>query len=348
MGDFKTDIRDFTLKELKDKMVSMGQPAHRGAQIFKWLYDKNAMSFKEMTDLPKTLIAELERKFTAAGPVCEERLISRDGTEKFLWMFSDGEFAESVLIKGVSGPGKATICLSTQIGCKFKCPFCASGERSFVRNLTAGEIAGQISSAQNLSGGKKVSNVVFMGMGEPLDNYDNVVKAVRIMNDPAGLGIGARKITISTCGVVPGIRRLKDLGIQVELSVSLHASKDELRNKLAPVNRKYPIKELVKALEEYRSATGRVVTLEYTVMKGVNDGPDDVKGLKEISSRLKSKVNLISCNPGVSPGGSRPDTENVKVFAAKLRTLGVPVTLRMSRGDDIMAACGQLAARRKS
>lgn len=298
-----------------------------------------------MTDIPKDLIARLENAFEIHLPVCEERLISADGTEKFLWKLRDGEMVESVLVKGKGEVTRRTICLSTQVGCKFKCPFCASGTRGFLRDLSASEIVGQLVSVQSLTS-CRAGNVVFMGMGEPLDNYDNVIKAIRIMNDPAGLGIGARKITISTCGIVPAIERLKGLGLQIELSVSLHSAEDSLRDRLVPVNRKYPLKELERALSAYFKDTGRVVTLEYTLIKGVNDGENDARKLAALAKRLKAKVNLIACNPATmrTPG---PEGGRKESFLDVLRRSGVTATLRRSKGSDIMAACGQLAAKKR-
>lgn len=342
----KPDLRNFTIDELIALIVSMGEKPHRAKQIFRWLYAKGADSFREMTDLPKSLIERLEREVRINALRCEERLVSRDGTEKFLWELVDGEFVESVLIKVAGAAGRRTLCLSTQVGCKFKCPFCASGTNGFKRNLAAFEILGQIVEAERLAPGR-VGNIVFMGMGEPLDNYDNVIKAVRIMNDPKGLGIGARKITISTCGVVPGIERLEKLGLQVELSVSLHATDDELRDELVPANRKYPLKELERVLAGYFESTGRVVTLEYTLIKDVNDGDKDAERLAAFAKKIKAKVNLIACNPLVMKGREALAPGRIETFRAILMRKSVTATIRRSKGDDIMAACGQLAARKK-
>ncbi len=340
----KKDIRDLTLEELKEEVAGMGEPSHRARQIFLWLNRKNAASFGEMTDLPKRFMAKLERRFAVGTLGLAERLVSKDGTEKFLWGMEDGEYVETVLIRE---KGRRTLCLSTQVGCRFKCPFCASGMRGLIRNLRVSEIVNQLLLVQKVCD-CRVTNVVFMGMGEPLDNYDNLVKAIRIINHPDGVGLGARKITVSTCGVVPGILKLKDIGLQVELSVSLHASSDSLRDELVPVNRKYPLRKLISACRRYYEETGRVVTLEYTLIKDKNDSAGDAEKLAVIAKDLKAKVNLIACNPIAELGRGRSDRKSINLFMERLRSRGVTVTLRKSRGTDILAACGQLAARRVS
>ena len=342
----KADIRDFTLEELTELIKKMGEPAHRARQIFRWLYSKNVRAFGAMTDLPKGLVRRLEDEIGIGRISCEEKSVSRDGTEKFLWKLGDGRFVESVLIRVPGEGGRRTLCLSTQVGCKFKCPFCASGAGGFTRNLRVSEILDQIVSVQEAAS-LRITNIVFMGMGEPLDNYDNVVKAIRIMNDPAGLGIGARKITVSTCGIVPAIRCLKDLGLQIELSVSLHSAEDALRDSLVPSNRKYPLKELESALKEYTRDTGRVITLEYTLISGVNDTDKSADKLAAFAKRIKGKVNLIACNPSSGKKG-KPGQGRLSEFRKVLEEKGVTATIRRSKGDDIMAACGQLAARQRT
>ena len=319
----------------------MGEPAHRARQIFLWLNRRNAGSFSVMTDLPKGLIAKLRRKFIIGTLECAERLISKDGTEKFLWRLEDGEHVETVFIKEKR---RRTLCLSTQVGCRFKCPFCASGMKGFIRDLRVSEIVNQLLLVQKLCA-CRMTNIVFMGMGEPLDNYDNLEKAIRVINHPDGPGIGARKITVSTCGIVPGILKLKKIGLQVGLSVSLHAVNDRVRDGLVPVNRRYPLKKLISACKEYYGETGRVVTLEYTLIKGRNDSPADAEKLAGIAKRLKAKVNLIEYSP--VPGQKRlmPGIKRLALFKESLRLKGVTVTVRKSRGGDILGACGQLAGR---
>ncbi len=340
----KKDIRNYTLEGLKKEIASFGEPAHRAAQIFSWLNQRNAENFKEMTNLPKSFIEKLEEKYFVGHLVCEERSMSKDGTEKFLWKLRDGKHIESVLIKDKK---RNTVCLSTQVGCKFKCPFCASGSAGFKRNLQVSEIVNQVLAVQKRHS-LRVTNIVFMGMGEPLDNYRNLVKAIHIINHPRGLALGARKITVSTCGLVPGILKMKDLGLQVELSVSLHAASDTLRDKLVPVNRKYPIKELITACREYYDATGRVVTLEYTLVRGMNDSLKEADKLAGIAKRLKAKVNLIVCSGLTEDDYEKPEKAKTEAFQARLRSGGVTTTLRRSKGEDIMAACGQLAAKKST
>jgi len=336
----KKNIRDLSLEELEKELVRMGEPPHRGRQIFTWLYSKNARGFSGMTDLPKGLAARLDERFTAGALSLVKRLRANDGTEKSLYELPDGGRIESVLIR--SGR-RATVCVSTQVGCRFACPFCASGMKGFTRNLTAGEIIEQVLLAGDAAG-SRVNNVVFMGMGEPLDNYDNLERAIRTINDARGVNIGARKITVSTCGIVPGILRLKDLGLQVELSVSLHAADNALRNELVPVNRKYPLEDLVEALEQYRQATGRVVTLEYTLMKDKNDSLKDADKLAKIAKSLKAKVNLIPCNELAELAFGRTGKKRTGLFRGRLLSKGVTATVRITKGRDIQAACGQLAA----
>jgi 23S rRNA (adenine2503-C2)-methyltransferase len=339
----KIDIRDLTLKKLTKEIVTLGEPPHRARQIFSWVNQKNADSFDKMSNLPKTLISNLKKKYDIGDLVCEERLRAKDGTEKFLWKLRDGKYVESVLIKEKS---RITLCLSTQVGCRFKCRFCASGTGGFTRNLEVSEITGQVLSAQKISK-CRVTNIVFMGMGEPLDNYQNLEKAIEIINHPKGIGIGARKITVSTCGIIPGIMKLKDIGLQIELSVSLHAANDQLRDELVPVNRRYPLEKLMQACEKYFEDTGRVVTLEYTIIKDKNDLLKDADKLAKIAKKLKAKVNLIGCNPYSNKDSGRPSADRVQAFKNRLRSRGVTTTIRRSRGGDIMAACGQLAAQKR-
>ncbi|MFH1645862.1 MAG: 23S rRNA (adenine(2503)-C(2))-methyltransferase RlmN, partial [Candidatus Omnitrophota bacterium] len=251
---------------------------------------------------------------------------------------------ETVLIS--SGKRK-TICLSTQIGCKYKCVFCASGKKGFVRNLTVSEILSQILYFQYIRG-CSLTNYVFMGMGEPLDNYDNLSKAIMIMNSPDGMGIGARRITVSTAGVVPGINRLKELGLEVSLSVSLHSAEDKLRNELMPINKKYPLSDLAKACEEFFKETGRLITIEYILLKGINDSNEALMALVDITKRLRAKVNLIGYNKVIGVDFDVPhggDMQRVLDFLIKHK---VTATIRQSKGSDIDSACGQLAYRVKS
>jgi len=339
MPQQKEDIRNLSLEELKEVFNEWGEPEYRAGQMFKWLYQKNVQALKQMTDFPKKLISKLEQKFSIDTLTCLKTLAAKDGTKKFLWQLAEHHSIETVLIPEKS---RRTLCLSTQVGCKFGCPYCMSGSKGFIRQLSAAEIVGQVLGAQRLTG-LQITNIVMMGIGEPLDNYENLVKAIRIINHPEGLGIGARKITISTCGLVPGIMKLKKLGLQIELSVSLQATSNELRNRLVPINRKYNLEKLLAACREYFEATDRVITFEYALIEGINDSDSDAKRLADIARRLKGKVNLIPCNPNMSFCYRGSTARRVKDFQRILRSRGVTASIRSTRGSEIQAACGQLA-----
>jgi len=340
----KEDIRNLSLEELKEVFSRWEEAEFRAAQMFKWLYQKNVQDLKQMTDFPRKLIAELEKRFFISSLVCLKTLAAKDGTKKFLWQLEDGHSIETVFIPEKS---RRTLCLSTQVGCKFACPFCVSGSKGFVRQLRVAEIVGQILEAQRQTG-LQMTNVVMMGIGEPLDNYENLVKAIRIINHPEGLSIGARKITVSTCGLVPGILKLKKLGLQVELSVSIHATTDDLRDKLVPINRRYNLERLLAACREYFESTDRVITFEYALIEGVNDSGFDAQRLGDMAQSLKAKVNLIPCNPNMSFCYRGSTEGRVKDFQRIVRSRGARVTIRSTRGSEIQAACGQLAFDREA
>jgi 23S rRNA (adenine2503-C2)-methyltransferase len=337
----KKDIGSLTLEELRAEMARLGERPFRAVQIFDWLYRRGASSFDEFDNLPRTLREALGRRFTFVRPGLETRLESADGTLKFLFRLKDGAFVETVLIPAGA---RLTACLSTQVGCKFGCVFCASGSHGFERNLTPSEITGQ-ALYLGTAAGLKVTNYVFMGMGEPLDNFGNLTAAIRILNAPEGMGIAARRLTISTAGFVPGIERLAALDLQVNLSVSLHAVTDRLRDRLMPINRMYPLEKLISACENYARSGGRMLTLEYILIRGVNDGLDDADGLAAVARRLRAKVNLIAYSPGCGPGFETPTDAELARFEGRLAERKVRVTLRQSKGKDILAACGQLAGR---
>jgi 23S rRNA (adenine2503-C2)-methyltransferase len=337
----KKDIRNLTLEELKAELEAMGERPFRAAQIFDWLYHKGASDFAGFTSLSKDLREKLAAHFTIGNPELEAHLQSKDDTAKFLFKLADGHAIETVLIPAGK---RQTVCLSTQAGCKFGCAFCASGLHGFKRNLTPSEITGQaLYLVKTLGVG--VTNYVFMGMGEPLDNFDNLTRAIRIMNAPDGLGIAARRMTISTAGHIPGIDRLKALDIQVNLSLSLHAVTDRLRSRLMPINQKYPLENLVAASEGYIRSGGRMITLEYVLLRKVNDALDDADGLAGIARRLRAKVNLIAYSPVAGLEFETPSEAEVARFTRWLEERKVNVTLRLSKGQDIFAACGQLAGR---
>ena len=339
----KRDIKNLTLEELKKEIVDMQEPAYRARQIFFWLYQRGVPNFDEMSNIPKALRDKLERNYYISALKLSEHLKSTDRAEKFLFQLSDGNFIESVLIYAKN---RKTICLSTQVGCKFACSFCASGLRGFIRNLTPAEITNQILFLQhNLK--HRITNYVFMGMGEPLDNYENVSKTIEIMNDPEGMGIGARRITISTCGIIPGIRKLKDLRLQVNLSLSLHATNNNLRDALMPINKRYPLEKVIKACEEFIDGTGRMITIEYILIRGKNDSLEDADELAAIAKKLKAKVNLVPCSTIPELNFQSTGRRDTNIFINRLIKRGVNATLRESKGKDIQAACGQLAGKAK-
>jgi len=341
MDSEKKDIENLTFAELKAELESWGEPAYRARQVFEWVYQKGAESFAAMTDLPKGLRQRLEDEFWLGVLELTEQLRSKDGTEKFLFRLRDGQRIETVLIP--SG-GRRTLCLSTQVGCKFACAFCASGAGGFKRNLVPSEMLGQVRFLRHRLD-VRLTNFVFMGMGEPLDNLDNLVRTVRIMNAPEGMGIAARRITISTVGIVPAIEKLENLGLQVSLSLSLHATTDELRSRLLPVNRKYPLAELIKAGAHYARATGRMITIEYILISGLNDTDADARRLASLARKLRAKINLVPYSPGCGAGFAPSPGPRQEAFLQTLESLGVGATVRRSKGGDIRAACGQLAGK---
>ena len=346
--------------ELTDWLARQEQPAYRTRQIYESLYQKGQDAPASWTVLPKPLRERFAREFEGPALSLVQQQTSSDGTSKWLWRVPDGQFVETVLIPVESRSGDAsrrTVCISTQVGCAYRCAFCASGMKGFLRDLSAGEIVEQVVRVDrflktSVPGtrrvpGTRVSNVVFMGMGEPLSNYDNLIRAVRIINSPDGLKIGARKITISTVGLVPMMERLSKEELQLELAISLHAPNDAIRGKLMPVNKKYPMVRLLAACRAFVKATKRLITFEYILIDGVNDQPGHAE---ELAGRLKGllcKVNLIPCHPieQTGPGTvvfNRPPQERMAAFEKKLKEKGIVCTLRQSRGLDIEGACGQL------
>ena len=336
-------IHNLSREELAGLFIELAEPKYRAAQLWSWLYVKKAAAWSAMTNLPAALKEKLSARFNMESVIALKTEGEPGGTRKILVGLQDGEQVEEVLIPGGD---RKTVCISSQAGCRFRCAFCASGQGGFLRNLEAGEIVGQIILAANTYNDRP-SNVVFMGMGEPFDNYDAVLKAVRIINDKDGLGIGARKITISTCGVVPGIERLAEEGIQVELSVSLHAPDDELRSKLMPVNNKYPLAKLIEACRKYFEKTGRIITFEYTLIKGMNDTAAHARSIVTLMSGLPARVNLIPLSPVEEFPGQASVPEKAEVFMEILGRAGINTTLRLSKGSSMKAACGQLRFRKK-
>ena len=337
------DIRDLTLEELGAELERMGERRFRAAQIFGWLYKKRATAFDDFTTLAKPLRERLAGRFAIGALEVADARESTDGTTKLLFRLADGEHIETVLIP--AGP-RLTVCLSTQVGCKFACAFCASGRRGFRRDLRPSEIVGQVLHVRAALG-REPTNYVFMGMGEPLDNWTNVEKAIRIMNAPEGMAIAARRVTVSTAGFVDAFARLAALDLQINVSLSLHAVTDRLRDRLMPINRRFPLEAVVKAAEEYIRSGGRLITLEYCVIAGLNDSLDDADGLAAIARRLRAKVNLIAYSPVEGQEFKTPSDAEISRFKRWLEERKVGTTLRLSKGSDIAAACGQLAGRFK-
>jgi len=338
----KKDIKNFTLEELKEEFKKISEPSYRAEQIFSWIYKKGAKDFSAMNNIPKLFMDKLSEAYYIGSIKPLKHLKSSDETEKVLFELDDGNLIETVLI--CSGRRK-TACISTQAGCKYACAFCASGANGFKRDLSVSEI---LSQSLFLEHGLKhdVTNFVFMGMGEPLDNYENVSRAIKIMNSPKAMAIAARRITVSTSGVIPGIERFKELGLQANLSISLHAADNKLRDRLMPINKKYPLGKLLEACQDYINSGGRMLTLEYIVLKDINDSRKDIEGLSKIAKRLKAKVNLMPYSEVRGVNFKSPLRKDVKNFEDGLLKKGINVTIRESKGKDIMAACGQLAASR--
>lgn len=340
----KRDIKDRIIEELTKDLSRMGEASYRAVQIFHYIYREGITDFAQAANIPWVLRERLDEAYYIKGLRVIEHLKSADGSEKFLFKLSDGNLIETVLI---SAKERRTLCLSTQVGCRFHCVFCASGRGVFKRNLLPAEMLGQILFVRhNLQ--RQVTNYVFMGMGEPLDNLEHLLTTLEIMNCRAGLNIGARRITVSTCGIVPGIKRLAESTVPVNLSVSFHAAQDKLRASLMPVNKRYPLAELMEACAGFVRKTKRRVTLEYILFKGINDAAEDAGHLARISCKLKAKVNLIGYNPVEGKTFLPVEKQVAEGFMRHLSAKGIQVTLRESKGRDIRAACGQLAGGRPS
>jgi 23S rRNA (adenine2503-C2)-methyltransferase len=347
----KIDIKSLQLNELQENLGAWGEPVYRAGQIADWLYQKRVGAFAEMTDLPRNLRERLEEEFTFDKIDIVRVLGSHDTTRKFLFRLSDGNLIESVLIPASpalygSRSDRRTICLSTQVGCAYGCKFCASGLEGFSRNLRANEIVDQIIAVER-EAGEKIDNIVFMGMGEPLANLENVMRAIRIINAPWGLGIGARHITVSTSGLVPQIRKVADEPLQIRLAISLHGATDDVRDQIMPINRRYQIDMLMSACDYYVSRKKQRLTFEYILIAGVNDSDEQARLLAGLARRIAAKVNLIPYNTVEGLPWSRPARDRQESFLSILRAAGVAATLRREKGHDIEAACGQLRLQTK-
>ena len=333
------DLKSMTLEELSGFLCSMGEPAFRGRQVFTWLH-KGVSSFDEMSNLSKTLREKLKEQCILTVPqVAKKQVSARDGTIKYLWQMADGNCVESVLMRYHHGN---TVCISSQVGCRMGCAFCASTIAGKVRDLTPAEMLDQVLFTQ-LDSGAEVSNIVLMGIGEPMDNLDNVLRFLELVNHPDGINIGMRHISLSTCGVIPGIARLAELGLQLTLSVSLHAPDSETRSKIMPVNRAYDVEALFAACHEYFRKTGRRISFEYAMIDGVNDHDWQADLIAKRLRGMPGHVNLIPLNE-VTESPFRP-SRRTAAFQKQLEAHGITATVRRSLGGDIDASCGQLRRR---
>jgi 23S rRNA (adenine2503-C2)-methyltransferase len=345
----KSDIRSQTKEEIQLQFQLWQEPAYRVTQLLEWLYTRRVKNWDEMTNLPKPLRMRLAETYALSWLELTRRQGARDTTQKFLWRLADGALIESVLIPASPSlygepSDRHTLCVSTQVGCAYGCKFCASGLDGWKRNLSVEEIVNQILAVERSEGGGKrlINNLVIMGMGEPLANYDNLLKSLRILNAPWGGQLGARKITVSTSGLAPQIRRLADEPQQFRLAVSLHGATDETRARIMPINKKYPLKELAAACAYYQEKKGRMITLEYILIAGVNDGLDQAPPLAKLALSLHAKVNLIPYNKVEGLPWERPEEPAQEAFLAALEERDVVATLRREKGGEIDAACGQL------
>ena len=336
----RIDLAELEREEIEAALAALGVPRFHGRQIFRWIHARGVSDFSQMTDLSQSLRRTLAEAFTVSTPVVDARQTSSDGTTKFLIRLGDGRHIESVYIPDTPAQ---TFCISTQVGCAMSCAFCLTGKMGLVRNLSAGEIAAQVRvlvRETDLAG--RAFNIVLMGMGEPLHNYDATMKAMRMLADKEGLAVPPRRVTLSTVGVLPGLEKLAREPLMPNLAISLHATTTEQRDRLVPVNRKYTLEDLIEACKRFPIAKRRRITFEYVLLDGVNDTPEDARRLVRLLSGIKAKVNLLPLNEAAGIAFSRPSDERVNAFARILADRGVVVSVRKSRGRDIRAACGQL------
>ncbi|CAM9836406.1 unnamed protein product, partial [Phaeothamnion confervicola] len=340
--------------ELEKLMGALGEPRYRAAQLIRWIYARYVSDFEQMTDLSKKFRALLQEHCVVPELALQIKQESAEqNTDKYLFRLPDGSFVESVRMRYVeaetasedaSGKGRIAICISSQVGCAMACSFCASGLDGLKRNLARWEIVDQVLQIQKhvSKNGERVANVVFMGIGEPLHNYDNVLSAIRMINLQDGLGIGMRHLCISTSGLVPQIRQLAQERLPIRLAISLHAPTDSLRNEIMPVNKRWPLPELLSACREYQAMTDRRITFEYVLLDGVNDALPEAEALGELLQGFRALVNLIPWNPVEGAGFSRSRPARVRAFQRKVEEYGLKCTVRQEKGSDIEAACGQL------
>ncbi|MDD4860230.1 MAG: 23S rRNA (adenine(2503)-C(2))-methyltransferase RlmN [Dehalococcoidales bacterium] len=344
-----TCVTDLTTAQIKELLQFLGEPVYRAKQLQEWLYQKLASSFDEMTNLPRSFREKLAEKANLHSLAVAHEVYDPDGTVKTLFTLADGKTIESALMPypGSEGHARYTVCASTQVGCPVRCAFCATGQQGFERNLTPGEIIDQVLYyARRLRPTEdSVSNVVFMGMGEPMANYDNLWQAIEMLNAPEGFGLGARHMTISTSGIIPMIERLSKEKLQVGLAISLHAPDDSLRDQLVPINKKYPLKELIQAVRDYFTATGRRPSFEYTLFEGINDSLPQARALVHLVQGMNCHVNLIPANSTPDSRFRPPTPEAALAFENELKRLHLNYTVRVRRGLQINAGCGQLRSR---
>ena len=334
----KVDLKSMTFAELQQFVEDLGEKKFRTTQLYQWMHQKMVKEFASMTNLSAAFRDKLEEQAALNGCTMVKRQISADGTNKFLMELSDGNKVESVLMKYHHGN---SVCISTQVGCRMGCRFCASTQAGRVRNLEAGEICSEIYTAQK-DIGERISHIVLMGIGEPLDNFDEVMRFLENISSPEGVNIGMRNISLSTCGLVPKIDQLAEKKLQLTLSVSLHAPNNEIRSGMMPVNDAYPVEVLMPAVRRYQETTGRRVSFEYSMVRGVNDSDACARQLADLIRGMGAHVNLIPINPVDGSPYSATDAANVQRFQKKLESLGVNATVRRRLGSEISAACGQL------
>jgi 23S rRNA (adenine2503-C2)-methyltransferase len=334
------NILELSPEELKKRFAELGIEPYRASQVCQWIYAKGVYDFDRMTNLSADLRKKLKSAFSIVLPeIAGKERSHEDKSVKLLLKLRDKDLVEAVYMPMEK---RQTVCISSQVGCKFHCAFCASGQDGFFRNLTMGEILAQVLLARDLSPDKRITNIVFMGIGEPFDNYRELLRTVRTLNSKEGLGLGARKITISTCGIVPKIEALAKEGLQIELSVSLHGPTDTVRGAVMPVNRAYPVKTLIEACKRYVQQTKRAITFEYILIKGVNASEKEARDLAKLLKGMLCKVNLIPYNPIAEFPHAAPTYKEVVRFQQVLQEAGIKTTVRFSKGRDIQAACGQL------
>ena len=338
------NVTELSRSELEDLFRALGQPKFRAKQLYDWIHKKGVRSFDEMTNFPNALREQLKSEGYEVGRVAiDQLLVSVDGTRKLSVKLSDGGVVETVLIP--MGDGEFTQCISSQVGCALDCKFCYTGTLGLSRHLTPGEMVDQVLLGRsNLPEGARLSHIVYMGMGEPLHNFDHVVESIRRISDPEGIGLSQRRITVSSSGLVPAIKKL-GATLKVNLAISLNAADDETRTRIMPINKTYNLEKLIQTLREYPLPPRRKMTMEYVMLGGVNDRPEDAKNLKRLLHGLPVRVNLIPWNPFQGPGFDRPEETAVRHFQQTLKGAGFPVTVRVTKGLDIDAACGQLGER---